>query len=82
MRKRWILGRGRSERQAGSQIRLHGAHDRMTPRKKIVDKREEQEKNVRDLIRSLVKARFYGELVVKFEDGHALVGKKTETVKF
>jgi hypothetical protein len=54
----------------------------MTPRKKIVDKREEQEKNVRDLIRSLVKARFYGELVVKFEDGHALVGKKTETVKF
>jgi len=50
--------------------------------KKIIDNQNKQEDNVIRLIAMLVRSRFYGELIIKFEDGHATVGKKTETIKF
>lgn len=35
-----------------------------------------------DLIGELIANRFYGEVLVKFEAGHIVVCKKTETIKF
>lgn len=33
------------------------------------------------LIKDLVKAGFYGELLIKFENGHIVICKKTESIK-
>lgn len=37
--------------------------------------------SVTEMLQTLMSAQFYGELLIKFENGHIIVLKKTESIK-